>query len=86
MVYLVFAGIWLIGEKNVSRGSVYLKNPRIYVFNAKQHAVMSLPGEPAEVCVDKANFMYEAGGDAEALYNKDTSKVVVPESQIVRPN
>jgi hypothetical protein len=74
---------WLIGQ--LLPGNV-LSKPKIYVFNAKQHGIMSLPGSPEEMDVSQATFCYALpDGEVKDLYVKsfNESELVVPPDNIV---
>jgi len=70
------SGNWIIGE--VSGDKQRIKNPRLYFFDTKQHAVLLMPGNPNEIPYSKDYFQYALPpGEVFTLYVKHTTNIEV---------
>lgn len=72
---------WLMGKIKKINGTALLYDPRVYFFNGQSHAIMSLPGDPESINVDKCSFYYTLNQcEALSLYTKHTTVIDVVEA------
>ena len=74
-------GLWIVGELYATVhedvATSYFDEPRLYVFNGKNHGIMNMPGEPKKIDISKASLIYAANGEIGDLYLKQVMKSVI---------
>jgi hypothetical protein len=67
-------GNWMAGKSDGKK----ITDPRLYFFDTKQHAFLSMPGNPDEVPIPDGTFYYALpDGDVKDLYLKQLSNIEV---------
>jgi len=74
--YVILGKVKELGEK------IVLEEPRLYLFDSKQHGVMKMPDSPDTITLNGYLFYYPISGDVLDMYVKHTSKIVL-EPEIV---
>ena len=84
-IYMAKIGtMWLMGRYSKEHGVDLLYEPHMYVFSAKEHGVMPLPGNPDVVEVKNPEIFYlVTDGEVKELYIRKTSVITVPEVRLV---
>lgn len=72
----------VIGEWDAVNG--WLVNPFIFTVNKDQYVAIQLPGNPKKIYCTSPAFMYDVeDGAVMTLYQKATSKIIMPEGKLV---
>lgn len=85
IVLAKIGGDWVAGKFERKNNDDWLKDPRLYLFNGKEHGFMNLPGNPDILKISAAYFHYDLAGQLGELYESQVLQSKLKASGLILP-